>query len=74
MRKQTCTQEQQISSNEPTLAERIRLKRAREGLTQKQAAKAWGVSVGTLQFWEQGRSIPRGFALTLLEKFLKGDK
>jgi len=71
MRKQTRTDEQQASNKEPTLAERIKRKRAREGLSQSQAAKAWGINVRILQYWEQGRHNPSGFARVALEKILK---
>jgi len=74
MRKQTRTQEEQPSSKEPTLAERIKRKRAREGLSQSQAAQAWSINLGTLQHWEQGFSTPRGLARVALEKILKENK
>jgi putative transcriptional regulator len=38
-------------------------------LSQSEAAETLGVSVRTLQEWEQGRRTPRGLALTsLLER------
>ncbi len=37
--------------------------RTRQRCSQSQAARALGVSVKTLQNWEQGRRTPRGFAL-----------
>jgi putative transcriptional regulator len=40
--------------------------RARVGLTQSEFAKLLGVSVRTLQDWEQGRREPTGAAQTLL--------
>lgn len=40
--------------------------RARVGLTQAEFAKLLGVSVRTLQDWEQGRREPTGAAHTLL--------
>jgi putative transcriptional regulator len=43
-----------------TIAEQIKTARQRAGLSQAQAARAWGVSLRTLQEWEQGRSEPRG--------------
>lgn len=41
--------------------------RARTGLSQSQFAQLIGVSVRTLQEWEQGRRAPSGPARTLLE-------
>ena len=40
--------------------------RQRVGLTQAEFAKLLGVSVRTLQDWEQGRREPSGAAKTLL--------
>ena len=40
--------------------------RQRLGLTQEAFAKAFGVSVGTVRNWEQGRRAPRGPARALL--------
>jgi putative transcriptional regulator len=40
--------------------------RARVGLSQKEFARLLGVSVRTLQEWEQGRRAPSGPARTLL--------
>jgi putative transcriptional regulator len=40
--------------------------RSRVGLTQAEFAKLLGVSVRTLQDWEQGRREPTGAARTLL--------
>ncbi len=47
-------------SNEATAA------RARLNLTQKEFSKLLGVSIDTLQNWEQGRRKPRGAAKVLL--------
>ena len=44
--------------------------RTRQRHSQSQAALALGVSVKTLQNWEQGRRTPRGFALTALRERL----
>ncbi len=41
--------------------------RAKVGLTQTAFAKLMGVSVRTLQNWEQGRSQPSGAAQTLIK-------
>ena len=40
--------------------------RARVGLSQSEFARLLGVSVRTLQKWEQGRRVPSGPARTLL--------
>jgi len=40
--------------------------RARVGLSQSEFARLLGVSVRTLQEWEQGRRVPSGPARTLL--------
>jgi putative transcriptional regulator len=40
--------------------------RARAGLSQSEFARLLGVSVRTLQEWEQGRRVPSGPARTLL--------
>ena len=48
--------------NYPTVAEA----RARVGLSQSEFARLIGVSVRTLQEWEQGRRAPSGPARTLL--------
>lgn len=45
--------------------------RARSGLTQSEFAALLGVSVRTLQDWEQGRRDPTGAAQTLLRVAVK---
>lgn len=46
----------------------VNVHRARDslGLTQKQFAQAFGVSVSTVRNWEQGRRTPSGAAKVLL--------
>ncbi|MCK3657732.1 transcriptional regulator [Pasteurellaceae bacterium Pebbles2] len=41
--------------------------RQKTGLSQNEFAKVMGVSVRTLQGWEQGRRLPSGAAATLLK-------
>jgi len=41
--------------------------RRRHGMTQQQFASAFGIALGTLRNWEQGRRIPDGPAQRLLE-------
>lgn len=48
------------------LASQIKAARARLGLSQSQAAKAWGVPLRTLKSWEQDTRSPRGPTLTRL--------
>lgn len=47
-------------------AQDIKAIRERLGLSQRQMANLMGVSVDTLQNWEQNRRKPRGAAKTLL--------
>lgn len=44
----------------------VRTLRSKLGLTQKQFAKLFGVSLATLRNWEQGRRRPEGPAMVLL--------
>ena len=53
-----------------SLATEIKEARAKLGLSQSQAAKAWGIPVRTLQTWEQEQSSPRGLALKTLRQIL----
>jgi len=48
--------------------------RERTGLSQSRFAQLLGVSVRTLQEWEQGRRAPSGAARTLLEIARKNPK
>ena len=48
----------------------IQLARQKQGLSQSQAAKAWGIPVKTLQSWEQGKRHPRGLALSALRQII----
>jgi DNA-binding XRE family transcriptional regulator len=56
------------------MSEKLRLKlkaaRAKLGLTQKQAAKKWGIELKTLVNWEQNRNTPSDLALEALNKKL----
>jgi len=58
-----------IEKDEIIPAERAQVAAARAatGLSQAAFAKLLGVSVRTLQEWEQGRKIPSGAAATLLQ-------
>ncbi len=49
-----------------TLAPSVSTIREKTGLPQTQFAKLLGVSLRTLQDWEQGRRVPSGAARTLL--------
>lgn len=57
-----------VEKEEVIPAERalVALARAATGLSQATFAKLLGVSVRTLQEWEQGRKVPSGAAATLL--------
>lgn len=48
------------------LANKLKAARRKLGLSQSEAAKAWGISPRTLQKWEQDQRTPRGLALRLL--------
>ena len=58
-----------IEKDEVIPAERamVAAARAATGLSQATFAKLLGVSVRTLQEWEQGRKVPSGAAATLLK-------
>lgn len=53
---------------------RNKLKEAREktGLSQSQAAKAWGIPLRTLISWENNQRTPQGFALKSIMELLDG--
>lgn len=53
------------------LANKLKAARAKLGLSQSQAAKAWGIPVRTLQAWEIDQQTPRGFALKALNEKLE---
>jgi DNA-binding transcriptional regulator YiaG len=53
-----------------TLSRRIYHWRQKNDLSQTQAALQLGVSVRTLQEWEQGRAQPSEFALKALNKLI----
>lgn len=48
------------------LRNRLKEARAKLGLSQSQAAKAWGIPKPTLVAWENDQRTPRGLALTML--------
>lgn len=58
-----------IEKDEIIPAERalVAVARAATGLSQATFAKLLGVSIRTLQEWEQGRKMPSGAAVTLLK-------
>lgn len=62
----------------PSERAQVAVARAATGLSQAAFARLLGVSVRTLQEWEQGRKVPSGAAATLLKvaakypKVLKG--
>ena len=43
-----------------------------KGFSQRDAADALGISIKSLQNWEQERSMPQGIGLTILMKLLQG--
>jgi len=52
------------------LARKLQAARSKLGLSQSQAAEAWGIPVRTLQEWEQDGATPRGLALTAINQML----
>lgn len=61
-----CTQRQRIMAGEIKSGKDVADLRAFVGLTQAQFASALGISIRTLQGWEQGRRRPEGPSLALL--------
>lgn len=52
----------------------VRKIRQQMGLSQSQFARAFHISINTLQNWEQGRCVPEGPAQVLLEIAYKNPK
>lgn len=52
------------------LANKLKAARAKLGLSQSEASKAWGIPLKTLQFWEQDRRTPQGFTAKALNEKL----
>ena len=55
---------------EPTFAARLVVFRERNGWSQSRTASVLGINLRTLQNWEQGRNIPKGFALASLNRII----
>ena len=53
-------------------ARMLREWRSTKGFSQRDAAEALGISIKSLQNWEQERSMPQGIGLTILAKMLQG--
>ena len=60
-------QKYKVSGLEKKTPEKIKEIRSSTGLSQPLFAMAMGVSVKTLESWEQGRNTPSGSAARLLE-------
>ena len=54
------------------LRRKLKAAREKQGLSQSQAAAAWGISVRTLQNWEADHQTPQGLALTAINNLLDG--
>lgn len=52
------------------LKNKLKAARAKLGLSQSQASKAWGIPLKTLQSWEIDRNTPQGFTLTAINEKL----
>jgi DNA-binding transcriptional regulator YiaG len=59
--------------DKPAFAQELCAWRAAQpgNLTQKQAAKALGVELGTYRNWEQGKHEPASYVLSLLRQTIK---
>jgi DNA-binding transcriptional regulator YiaG len=55
-----------------SIAKKLKAWRKARKLTQGAAANELGVSLRTLQEWEQARAEPRGYARSALEKVIAG--
>ena len=55
-----------IMTEAQILASRVKAVRLRYGLSQPDSAKRFGLSIGTVRDWEQGRRMPEGAARILL--------
>ena len=53
------------------IAQKLKKTRTLLGLSQSTAAERWGISIKTLQAWEQKYRAPRGLALAHLEMILE---
>ena len=59
----------------PSLAERMKAWRKREGLTQAQAGEAIGIPRHSWARFERGAQVPRKVHMTLIERLIgKGEK
>lgn len=54
------------------LRNQLKMARQKTGLSQSQAAKAWGIPLRTLISWENDQATPRGFALKAISDLLEG--
>jgi putative transcriptional regulator len=55
-----------IMSEAQILSARVKAVRGRLGLSQPDFARRFGLSIGTVRDWEQGRRMPEGAARVLL--------
>jgi DNA-binding transcriptional regulator YiaG len=54
-------------------AEQVKRWRGRKGMTQAEAATYLGMSRRTLETWEAARSVPKGFARTVILRLFEVD-